>query len=95
MLVNVPDTQRTKAAKIPSPLSKVAKLINQIISKHNPPGQLKTALMEVLDFMKKAAEDEKGAGSQVPLNVVKTIHDHLKADLLIVHSDLDAKISDL
>ena len=29
------------------------------------------------------------------MNAVKTMHDRLKADLLVVHSDLDAKISDL
>lgn len=95
LLAIAPGSQRTKATKNPSPLSKVAKSIDQIISKHNPPGQLKTALTELMEFAKTAAEEEKGASPHVPLNAVKTMHDRLKADLLVVHSDLDAKISDL
>ena len=88
-------TQKPKAAKAPSPLDKIAKLLEQVIAKHNPPGQVKTALVEIVELAKKAAEEEKGTGSNAPLNAVKYMHDRLKADLLEVHSDLDAKISEL
>ena len=70
-------------------------MLEQLIAKHNPPGQVKAALVEIMELVKKAAEEEKGAGAHTPLNVVKYMHDGLKADLLVVHSDLDAKITDL
>jgi hypothetical protein len=44
---------------------------------------------------KKAAEEEKSVEIHVPLNVVKIMHEHFKADLLLVHGSLDSKISDL
>jgi hypothetical protein len=70
-------------------------MIEQIITKYNPPGQVKTAPTEVAEVARKAAKEEKVAGSQVSLNAVKSMHDRLKSDLLVVHNDLDAKINEM
>ena len=86
---------KPKVTKALTPLDKITKMLEQLIAKHNPPGQVKAALAEIMELAKQAAEEEKGAGAHAPLNVVKYMHDRLKADLLVVHSDLDAKITDL
>lgn len=95
VLTSATGTPKVKPAKPPPALQKIAKMIEQIISKHNPPGQVKQALTEVVEVAKKAAEEEKGVGLHVPLNAVKTLHERFKADLLVVHDSLDAKISDI
>ena len=87
--------QKAKVTKAPTPLDKITRMLEQLVAKHNPPGQVKMALTEIMEFAKKAAEEEKGAGAHAPLNAVKHMHDRLKADLLVVHSDLDAKITEL
>ena len=89
------NAQKSKVTKAPTPLDKITRMIEQLVAKHNPPGQVKAALAEIMEFAKKAAEEEKGIGAHAPLNAVKYMHDRLKADLLVVHSDLDAKITDL
>lgn len=95
VLTSATGTPKAKPAKPPPALQKIAKMIEQIISKHNPPGQVKQALTEVVEVAKKAAEEEKGVGLHVPLNAVKTLHERFKADLLVVQDSLDAKISDI
>ena len=93
-LTNAARTMKTKTTTS-SPLLKIAKMIDQIISKHNPPGQVKQALTEVAELAKKTVEEEKEANIHVPLNAVKTMHERFKADLLVVHGALDDKISDI
>jgi len=94
-LTNTSGTPKTKPVKSSSALHKIAKMIEQVITKHNPPGQTKQALTEVLELVKKAAEEDKGTAIHVPLNAVETLHKRIKADLLAAHNALDAKISDL
>jgi hypothetical protein len=88
-------TQPPKTLPTPTPLHKIAKMIEQIISKYNPPGQVKQALTDVMELAKKAAEEDKGAGIHVPLKAVKILHERFKADLLLVHDSLDTKITDI
>jgi hypothetical protein len=87
--------ETTKNLPTLTSLHKIAIMIEQIISKYNPPGQVKQALTEVLETAKKAAEEDKGTGTHVPLNAVKTLYDRLKADLLYVHDSLGTKITDI
>jgi len=94
VLTNAAEAKKTKTSTS-SPLLKIAKMIDQIISKHNPPGQVKQALTEVLELAKKSAEEDKGASIHIPLSVVRTIYKRFKADLLVVHEALDDKITNL
>lgn len=84
---------RERSKKSPSTLHKIAKLIDQVITKHNPPGQTKAILNEVLDLVKKGGEGEKDSEPHVPINAVETLHERIRAHLATVHSDLDAKLS--
>jgi hypothetical protein len=87
--------ETTKNPPTLTPLHKIAKMIEQIITKYNPPGQVKQALTEVLETAKKAVEEDKGTGIHVPLNAVKILHERFKADLLCVHDSLRTKIADI
>ena len=94
MLTNATDTRvKTPAKTIPSTFYKIAKIIGQIIVKYNPPGQVKQALTEVLEMASKADAEEKGAQLQAPPNLVKSIQECMRADLLQMHNSLEAKIT--
>lgn len=89
---------RTAPAKnLPTLMSlhKITKMIEQIITKYNPPGQVKQALTEVLEMVKKAAEEDSGAGLHIPLNAVKILHERFKADLIHIHDSLGTKIAEM
>jgi hypothetical protein len=98
LLTTLSGTAKTEPAKTPPTLTslhKIAKMIEQIITKYNPPGQVKQALTEVLETAKKAAEEDRGAGIHVPLSAVKILHKRFKADLLYVHDSLGTKIAEM
>jgi len=91
---------RTTTPKLKSPrantaLSRITSLLDQILAKFNPPGQIKQALTEVLEIASKAAEEEKITETNATLSAVKSIHDSLKADFSGIHAALDAKFSAL
>src|SRR6266576_6304359 len=65
---NTVESPKAKPVKPLPALHKIAKMIEQIITKHNPPGQVKQALTEVLELAKKAAEEDKGTAIHIPLN---------------------------
>ena len=84
---------KTKPPKPPSALRNIAAMIEQIIAKHNPPGQVRTALSEVIQVAVKVADEDKAAEIHVPLNAVKILHERFKTDLSVVHDSLEAKIA--
>jgi hypothetical protein len=63
-------------------LTHITNSLNNILTIHSLTGQIKTAILEVLEIVKRAAE-EKVTAIHVPLNTVKTLHEHFKADLLV------------
>lgn len=94
-MTSTPGSSKAKQVNPPSSLHRIASMIDQIITKYNPPGQVKQALSEVVEVAKKAVEEEKGTGNQVSLKAVKILHERFKADLLVVHDSLDVKIADI
>ncbi len=95
------ETQQAKSPApsppLPSPpaLLKVASMIEQITTKHSLPGQVKRALVEVVDYARKAAEMEESKGSPTVLIPVKAFHEQLRSDLRYLYSALEAKFTDL
>ena len=86
---------KAKPPKPHSALRSIAAMVEQIIAKHNPPGQIRTALSEVIQVAIKAAEEEKATEIHVPLNAVKILHERFKADLSTVHDSLESKIASI
>ena len=96
LLTNDSGSPKPKSTKSPSALHNIIAMVEQIITKYNPPGQVKTALSEVIQTAKKATlEEAKPAEIHVPLNSVKILHERFKADLVTVHNSLEAKIADI
>ena len=70
-------------------------MLKQILIKHNLPGQIKSAIEEVLVTMKKAAKEDTYMRIHESCEAVKSYHDSLKADPLLVQSNLESKITEL
>lgn len=70
-------------------------MLEQLLVKHSPPGQIKSAIEEVIVTAKKAAKEESTTRMHGPCEAVKSIRDSLKADILLVQNSLELKISEL
>jgi hypothetical protein len=90
-----PTVQKGKTAQSPTTLHKVATSLLQIIEKHNIPSQTKVMLTEIVEIVKKENLAVVRERTFVSMNAVKSIQDHLKADIISVHKALDAKLSDI
>lgn len=70
-------------------------MLEQLLFKHNPLGQVKAAIEEVLEVMKKAAKEDTEVQTLETCNTVKSLHNSLKADILAVQNKLEAKLTEL
>lgn len=88
-------TSKVKSPKTNTAFTRIITLLDHILAKYNPPGQIKQALTEVLEVVSKAAEEEKNLEANGTLNTIKSIHDTLKADFSGIHAALEEKFSTL
>lgn len=90
-------TRKPTSTKSPptTPLQIITAMLEQILAKHNPPRQVKSAIEETLEVTKRAAVEEKDAWKTDTLHAVKSLHNSLKSDLLVVQNRLEAKINEL
>jgi len=88
-------TPKVKSPKTNTAFTRIITMLDHILAKFNPPGQIKQALTEVLEVASKAAEEEKNLEANGTLIAIKSIHDTLKADFSGIHAALDEKFSAL
>ena len=85
----------TSLSNSTEPLTRIASKLETIIGKHNPTVQLRAALEEVVEEIKKAAKGEKRRAESAITSSAKALYEHIKVDLSVFYKALDSKLSDI